>query len=251
MKLTWMDSTECAEYSRGVFINNIAHIYMSTEAVSHIAIFLWPSSGPHNQLSLGPHTAITYGPSVDQVWIPDKGHTWAITGPIQGQLWVINLAETWASYGPCVALVWNPDLVHTRTMSHCGMWAKRNLILWAGAGPEKNCYVGRSWAREQLLCGMEQNTTLSKPYQHQSLTRKPRIEPHLIWSGELNLAAKIWAKTDPYLSHLYDHSWPYSGPIRWARWVPHVILNKTITKPLDTHPSQMNSHNNDNILNKY
>ncbi len=33
MKLTWMDSTECAEYSRGVFINNIAHIYVSTEAV--------------------------------------------------------------------------------------------------------------------------------------------------------------------------------------------------------------------------
>ncbi len=27
MKLTWMDSTECAEYCRGVFINNIAHIY--------------------------------------------------------------------------------------------------------------------------------------------------------------------------------------------------------------------------------
>ncbi len=121
----------------------------------HIVIFLWPSSGPHNQLSLGPHTAMTYGPSVDQVWIPDKGHTWAIIGPIQGQLWVINLAETWASYGPCVALVWNPDLVHTRTVSHCGMWAKRKLILWAGAGPEKNCYVGRSWAREQLLCGME------------------------------------------------------------------------------------------------
>ncbi len=136
---------------------------------SHIAIFLWPSSGPHNQLSLGPHTAMTYGPSVDQVWIPDKGHTWAITGPIQGQLWVINLADTWASYGPCVALVWNPDLVHTRTVSHCGMWAKQKLILWAGAGPEKNCYVG--W---------NQNTTLSKPYQHQSLTRKPRIEPHLI-----------------------------------------------------------------------
>ncbi len=112
--------------------------------------------------------------------------------------------------------------------------------MWAGAGPENNCYVG--W---------NQNTTLSKPYQHQSLTRKPRIEPRLILSGELNLAAKIWAKTDPYLSHLYDHSWPYSGPIRWARWVLHVILNKTITKPLDTHPSQMNSHNNDNILNKY
>ncbi len=63
-------------------------------ADAHIAIFLWPSSGPHNQLSIGPHTAMTYGPSVDQVWIPDKGHTWAITGPIQGQLWVINLAET-------------------------------------------------------------------------------------------------------------------------------------------------------------
>ncbi len=118
---------------------------------THIAIFLWPSSGPHNQLSLGPHTAMTYGPSVDQVWIPDKGHTWAITGPIQGQLWVINLTETWASYGPCVALVWNPDLVHTRTISHCGMWAKRKLILWAGAGPEKNCYVGRSWARDTPL----------------------------------------------------------------------------------------------------
>ncbi len=38
----------------------------------------------------------------------------------------------------------------------------------------------------------------------------------------------------------------YAGPDGF-----HVILNKTITKLLDTHPSQMNSHNNDNILNKY
>ncbi len=35
-----------------------------------IAIFLWLSSGPHDQLLLGPHTAMNYGPSVDQVWIP-------------------------------------------------------------------------------------------------------------------------------------------------------------------------------------
>ncbi len=53
------------------------------------------------------------------------------------------MAETWASHGPCVALVWNPDLVHTRTIIHCRMWAKQKLIVWAGAGPEKNCYVGR------------------------------------------------------------------------------------------------------------
>ncbi len=53
-------------------------------AISHIAIFLWPSSGPHNQLSLGPHTAMTYGPSVDQVWIPEQ---------------VPNLAQSRASYG--------------------------------------------------------------------------------------------------------------------------------------------------------
>jgi len=69
------------------------------------------------------------------------------SGPILGQLWVINLAETWSSYGPCVALVWNPDLVHTRAIIHCGMWAKQKLVVWAGAGPEKNCYVGSffSW----------------------------------------------------------------------------------------------------------
>ncbi len=63
-------------------------------------------------------TVMNYGPSVDQVWISDKGHTWAITLPIQGQLWVITLAEIWASYGPCVAFFWNPDLVHTRTVIH-------------------------------------------------------------------------------------------------------------------------------------
>ncbi len=54
-----------------------------------LAIFLWPSSGPHDQLLL----------------VPDKGHTWAITGQIQGQLCVIKLAETCASYGQCVTLV--------------------------------------------------------------------------------------------------------------------------------------------------
>ncbi len=31
MKLTRMDPAERAEYSRCVFINNIAHIYVSTE----------------------------------------------------------------------------------------------------------------------------------------------------------------------------------------------------------------------------
>ncbi len=61
-------------------------IVTKTKQTPHIAIFLWPSSGPHNQLSLGPHTAMTYGPSVDQVWIPDKGHTWAITGPSLSQV---------------------------------------------------------------------------------------------------------------------------------------------------------------------
>ncbi len=100
-KLIWFKTRD---FSAIDMIIKTKHMFFL--AVTHIAIFLWPSSGPHNQLSLGPHTAMTYGPSVDQVWSPDKSHTWAITGPIQGQLWVINLAKTWASYGPCVALVW-------------------------------------------------------------------------------------------------------------------------------------------------
>ncbi len=45
MKLTWMGSNECAEYSRGVFINNIAHIYVSTEAVWRCPFPIY-SAGP-------------------------------------------------------------------------------------------------------------------------------------------------------------------------------------------------------------
>ncbi|MGL6082666.1 MAG: hypothetical protein ACRC4N_09470, partial [Gammaproteobacteria bacterium] len=67
----------------------------------------------------------------------------------------------------------------------------------------------------------------------------------------LNLAAKIWAIKGPWQIHISATCMTIAGPIRWARWVPHVSLNKTITKPLDTHPSQMNGHNNDSILNKY
>ncbi len=40
-----------------------------------IAIFIWPSSGPHSQLLLGPHTTMNYGPSVDQVWNPYQFRT--------------------------------------------------------------------------------------------------------------------------------------------------------------------------------
>ncbi len=49
---------------------------------------------------------MTYGPSVDQVWIPDKGHTW-----------------------------------------------DRKSLRYVGQA--KADFVGRSWAREKLLCGPE------------------------------------------------------------------------------------------------
>ncbi len=51
-KLTWMDSTECAEYSRGVFINNIAHIYVSTEAVWRARWINWKWTFSHEEMSI-------------------------------------------------------------------------------------------------------------------------------------------------------------------------------------------------------
>ncbi len=45
MKLTWMDPAERADYSRSVFINNIAHIYVSTEAVWRCPFPIY-SAGP-------------------------------------------------------------------------------------------------------------------------------------------------------------------------------------------------------------
>ncbi len=47
MKLTWMDSAEHAEYSRCVFINNIEHIYVSTEAVWRARWIHWKWTFPH------------------------------------------------------------------------------------------------------------------------------------------------------------------------------------------------------------
>ncbi len=52
MKLTWMDPTERAEYSRSVFINNIAHIYVSTEAVWRARWINWKWTFSHKEMSI-------------------------------------------------------------------------------------------------------------------------------------------------------------------------------------------------------
>ncbi len=52
MKLTWMDSAERAEYSRSVFINNIAHIYVSTEAVWRARWINWKWTFSHKEMSI-------------------------------------------------------------------------------------------------------------------------------------------------------------------------------------------------------
>ncbi len=106
MKLTWMDSTKCAEYSRGVFINNIAHIYMSTEAVWRARWINWKWTFSHEEMSIsnlfsGPlHTAsvdIHFYANYTVLWHETdvNGSHWACW--VQYKCFINNIAHIYVS----------------------------------------------------------------------------------------------------------------------------------------------------------